>query len=83
MSANIEIEKVIIKVGDKKISLTWEEVLELKKVLDRINLYYPCWVYSPPVITSPTITWTSSGSSGQITGGNTTGIAFPESSTSE
>ena len=45
------IEKIVIKIGDKKIKLTVEEALQLKEELNAMYgnecVYYPSWPLSP------------------------------------
>ena len=45
------IEKIVIKIGDKKIKLTLEEALQLKQELNAMYkdeyVYYPSWPLSP------------------------------------
>ena len=47
------IEKIVIKIGDKKIKLTVEEALQLKEDLNAMYgneyVYYPSWPLSPSV----------------------------------
>lgn len=53
-----EIEKVVIKIGEKRITMTWNELLELKKALDII--YTPAMRTVDPSVTPPyTITYAS------------------------
>ena len=51
------IEKIVIKIGDKKIKLTLEEALQLKQELNAMYkdeyVYYPSWPLSPSVPLQP------------------------------
>jgi hypothetical protein len=67
MSDKIKVDKIVLDIHGKKIELSLDEAMELKKVLnDTFGHDGTWWYYSPHIYTTPpytippTITWSSS-----------------------